>query len=148
MSGCPKWVHCHGAGGGGGGGAIALVVVLCVAAAAVLRAVWSALIAVGDTIALALEIVALVVISALGAAALGALGYGAFAVRRRVLAARRRTAAEQLAPGARWAVRAEVLEGGAAGVPTPSAPAIQGKQPRTVPANVTRLPVGDWSDRA
>lgn len=117
MSKCPTWVHCHGtsSGGGSGGGAAGIgLVVLCVAAAAVLRAVWSALMAVGAVIALALEIVALVVISTLGAAALGGIGYGVFAVRRRVLAARRQApiqlTAERVAEAAATAPHMPVIE--------------------------------------
>jgi hypothetical protein len=112
MSKCPDWVHCHGTGGSrGGGGRGALVLVAALALAAVIRAAWHAITGAAEAVVMVAEITACVVIAALGAAVLGALGYGALAARRRVLAARRPAPAEQLAPGARWAVRAEVLEG-------------------------------------
>ena len=137
-----KGLHCGGCKSGGGAGTV-IALVLVAVAAAVIRAVWAALVTVADTIALALEITALVVIGAVGATALGALGYVVLAARQRHIARARAVALEQ--PGTRW--EAEALQSRAAPVPTSARPAIQPKRPRTVPAqNVIRLPVGDWGD--
>jgi hypothetical protein len=76
----------------------------------------------------------------LAAVALGVLGLLAYRGQlARLHLAERRISLEQLARG--QAVRAEVLEGDGASLPSPARAAIQGEQPRSLPANVTRLPI-------
>jgi len=109
-------------GGGGRRGLVALVVVL-VIAAAVLHAIW-------HTIVEAAEIVALVVVSAIGAAALGGVAYAALRIRAYVLGQRARRPVP---------VRAEVIQLGAERLHETSRPAIE------VPRDRWPLP-GWWEE--
>jgi hypothetical protein len=116
------WTPCPGSGGRSGAiGALAVVLV----AAAAIRAAWHAIVD-------AVEITALVVVSAAGLFLLGFLTYAAVTIRRHVIT---RRPAPELGP--RWAVRTQVLDGDRAELPAP------GTRPhlRIVPGPIDKEPV-------
>lgn len=136
----------HSGRGLGFGGAVGLgvAVSLLIAVIAIGRAVARQLAEAVSVVIVFAEIAVCAILAAVALGVLGLLAYRGQLARLHV--AERRVQVEQLARG--QAIRAEVLEGGAVPVPAPSRPAIQGEQPGTVLANVTRLPVGDWGDGA
>lgn len=130
----------------GFGGAVGLgvAVSLLIAVIAIGRAVARQLTEAVSVVIVFAEIALCAVLACIALGVLGLLAYRGQLARLHL--AERRISLEQLARG--QAVRAEVIEGGAAPVQAPTRPAIQGEQPRTVQASVTRLPVGDWGDGA
>jgi hypothetical protein len=128
-------------GGLGFGGAVGLGVALSllIAVIAIGRAVARQLTEAVSVVIVFAEIAVCAILAAVALGVLGLLAYRGQLARLHL--AERRITLEQLANG--QAVRAEVLEGGAVSVQAPTRPAIQGEQPGTVLASITRLPIAE-----